>query len=154
TTAFADALAPLVAQAAGDPDLAKLAGVEKGHGFASAGHASALGARLADAFVFAGRLDEAAAFADIVTHPLLDVHVLARLHGPQGCKGVPVIRRGNTDDINRLIIQYLANVLLELRRLALSLLGYGPGLGEHCLVGVADRGHNAIELAGQSSHVG
>src|SRR5262249_38870038 len=88
---LADGAAQLVADAAGHADLAALAGVEEGNGLAHAGHAAALGAGLADAFVLAGALDDAPALADVVGDGLFDVDALARLQGPDGGQRVPVV---------------------------------------------------------------
>src|SRR6185437_9795301 len=63
---LADALAPFVAQTVRHFDFAELARVQEGHRFFQARAAAALRAGLTDAVVFAGRLDDAPAFADIV----------------------------------------------------------------------------------------
>src|SRR5262249_8581599 len=72
---LADTLAPLVAQTAGQLDLAEFAFVQEGHRLLQAGAATALGAGLADLVVLAGGLDDAAAFADVVANGLLEVDV-------------------------------------------------------------------------------
>src|SRR5262249_44176846 len=64
---LADAAAELVADAAGQLDLAELAGVEEGHGLAHARAGAALGPGLANAAGLARRLDNPAAFAHVVT---------------------------------------------------------------------------------------
>ena len=71
------------------------------------GIAAALRAGLADPLVLAGGLDDAAAFADVVADRLLDVHVLAGLHGPDRHQRVPVVRRGDADDIDALVVEHL-----------------------------------------------
>src|SRR5262249_49287023 len=86
---LADAGAELVAQAAGQLDLSQLAGVQVRDGLAHALAGAALGAGLADAVVLAGDLDDAPALGDVVAYRLLDVDVLAVLHGPDGGQGVP-----------------------------------------------------------------
>src|SRR5262249_53261190 len=119
---LADAAPRLVAQAAGQRDLAELALVEEVHGRARAGHAAAVGAGLTDAVVPAGRLDDPPALADVVADRLLDVNVLAGLDGPDGHERVPVVRRGDADDVDALVVEQLAEVLLELGGVALRLL--------------------------------
>src|SRR5262249_1911974 len=111
---LADAGPVLVAEAAGHADLADLAGADEVDGGAHAGHAAALRAGLADAVELAGRLDDAPALADVVADRLLDVDVLAVLQRPDGRQGVPVVRRGDGDDVDRLVFDDLADVLLEL----------------------------------------
>src|SRR5262249_28517324 len=94
---LADRRPELVAQAAGEVDLAELAGVQEVDRLAHAGRAAALGAGLADLVVLAGRLDDAPALADVVADRLLDVDVLAVLDGPDGGQRVPVVGRGDAD---------------------------------------------------------
>ena len=53
-----------------------------------------------DAAVLAGRLDHLAPLPDVVRHGLLDVDVLARLTGPYGQEGVPVVGGRRHDDVN------------------------------------------------------
>src|SRR3979490_395448 len=98
-------------------DLAEFAGMEEVHRLTDAGRAANLRAGLANAIELAGRLDDPPAFADVMADRLLDVDVLAGLHGPDGGQGVPVIRRCDRDDIDGLIFQDLADVLFELRGL-------------------------------------
>src|SRR5262249_54021451 len=87
---LADAAARLVAQATGHLDFAELAGLDEGDGLAHAGHAAALGAGLADLVELAGGFNDAPALTDVVADRLLDVDVLASLHGPDGGQRVPV----------------------------------------------------------------
>src|SRR5262249_32063295 len=127
---LADAAARLVAEAAGQRDLAELALAEEVDGRARAGHAAALGTGLADAVVLAGRLDDAPALADVMADRLLDVDVLAGLDGPDGHQRVPVVGRGDADDVDAIVVEQLAEVLLELRGVALRLLDGGHGLAD------------------------
>src|SRR5262245_10843732 len=143
---LADARPQLVAQAAGQGDLAQLAGVDEGDGVAQTLLATALRAGLANAVEFAGGLDDAAAFADVVADRLLDVNVLAGLHGPDGGQGVPVVGRGNADGVNRLVFENLADVLDVFGGEALLLLGVGHGRADDALINVADGGDDAVEL--------
>src|SRR5262249_21949335 len=119
---LADRAARLVAEAAGDADLAELAGTDVFHRLPHAGHRAALRAGLANLFVLAGRLDDPPAFADVMADRLFHVDVLAGLQGPDGRQGVPVIGRGDGDDIDILVFDHSAQVLLEFGRHALGLL--------------------------------
>src|SRR5262249_27382529 len=62
--------------------------------------------------------DRDAAFVDIVAARFLDVDILARLAGPNGHQGVPVVGRGDGDGVEGFILQCLADVLDHLRVLA------------------------------------
>src|SRR5882762_7917151 len=53
-----------------------------------------------------------------MTQRLFDVDIFARLTGPDGQKRVPVIRRGDGDDIEFLVLKGLANVLKTFGRVA------------------------------------
>ena len=64
-----------------------------------------------DPVVLAGGLDHPPAFADVVADRLLDVDVLARLAGPDRGQGVPVVRRGDRDGVDVLVVEDLAEVL-------------------------------------------
>ena len=88
-----------------------------------------------------------AAFADVVADRLLDVDVLARLHRPDGGQRVPVVRRGDADDVDRCVVFHdAAQVLHELRpatalgvrRLTMAC------LSETRRVDVADVRHDAV----------
>src|SRR6202040_1320877 len=88
---LADARARLVAESACHFDLAELAGVQELDGLPNAGVAPALGAGLADAVGLPGYFDQPAALADVVADGLFDIDILARLHGPDGRQGMPVV---------------------------------------------------------------
>src|SRR5262249_41257111 len=100
---FADRGPQLVAEAASQADLAELSGLHVGDRLAHALVGAALGAGLANPVVLAGRLDDPPAFADIVADWLLDIHVLAGLHRPDGGQSVPVVGRGDGDDVDVLV---------------------------------------------------
>src|SRR5262249_52284648 len=143
----------LVADAAGQLDLAELAGVEEGHGLAHARAGAALGPGLANAAGLAGRLDDPAALAHVVTDRLLDVDVLAGLEGPDGRQGVPVVRSGDRDDVDGLVVHDLAQVLDELGGLSLGFFGGFHGAADDIAVRVADRGDHAVIPSGKSADV-
>jgi hypothetical protein len=77
---------------------------------------------LDDAVVFARGLDELAALGNVVATRLLDVHVLARLTGPDGQQRVPVVGSGDRNDVQVLVIQNRAEVLNAMGRVAAALL--------------------------------
>ena len=77
---------------------------------------AALRAVLDDAVVLAGGLDGDAALVDVVAARLLDVDVLAGLAGPDGHQRVPVVRRGDRDGVDVLVVERLADVLHGLGR--------------------------------------
>ena len=109
----------LVAEAAGDLDLAEVAGAHPSRApRADALVRAALRAGLDDAVVFARRLDHLAAFPDVVRDRLLDVDVLARLAGPDDDQRMPVVRRGDGDGVDVLVFEQLADIGVGLHRLA------------------------------------
>ena len=70
---------------------------------------------LADAARALRDLDDAAAFVVMMRQRLVDVHVLPREHREHRRRRVPVIRRGDGDDIDVAIIENPPKVLLEAR---------------------------------------
>ena len=149
----ADRRTPLVAQPPGHVDLADLAVVGILHRVAHAGHRAALRTGLADLVVLAGRLDHAAAFAHVVAHRLLDVHVLAGLNGPDRDQRMPVVRRGRTDQIDRRIVKRRPHVVDDLRFTPL-LVGheFGPPLAG-VFVDVDHVQHFGVGPAGERTQV-
>src|SRR5207302_2661960 len=111
---FADAAAGFIAEAAGHFDLAELTGMQELHGLLQPFGAAALRARLTNTVIFAGRLHDTPAFAHIMAYRLFHVDVFAGLHGPNRHECVPVIGRGRSDDVDGLVIEYSAKVLLRL----------------------------------------
>src|SRR5262249_49752180 len=128
---------PFVAGAAGDLDVAQVSRVQPGDRVAQPLRRTALRAGLADAVVLAGGLDDAASFAHVVAHRLFNVHVLAGLHGPNRHQRMPVVGRGGGDDVDRLVVEHLAQVFDVLGGLALLLLDFGDAVAADLLVDVA-----------------
>ena len=60
-------------------------------------------------------LHDPPALADIVADRLLDIDVLARLHGPDCGQGMPVVGRGDEDNIHGLVVEHRSQVLDRLR---------------------------------------
>ena len=103
--------------------------------------AAALGADLHDPLVLAGRGQHGLALGHVDADRLLDVDVGARLDGRDHRQGVPVVGRGDQDDVQVLFLEHLAVVGVGARSLLRGLpvgddLG---GLGQHLLVDVAQR---------------
>jgi hypothetical protein len=107
----ADRIAAFVAQAAGDGAAAEAAGANELDRLADAGVAANLGAGLADLVVMPRRFDEAPAFPDVVAHRFFDVDVLAGLHCPDRGERMPVVRRGDSDGVDFLVVHDAAQVL-------------------------------------------
>ena len=112
---MADRAARLVAEPLGHVDLAELARAEERDRVLDALVAAALRAGLDDPVVLPRGLDHPPAFAHVVADRLLDVHVLAGLAGPDRRQRVPVVRRGDRDRVDRLVVEHPADVLHELR---------------------------------------
>src|SRR5262249_19077570 len=111
----------LVHQAAGDQELAVFARFGQfGQRLPRPG-AATLRAVLHDAVVLAGRLDCDCPLVHVVAGRLLDVDVLAGLAGPDGHQRVPVVRGGDGNCVEFLVIERLADVLDALRPIGLPL---------------------------------
>ena len=110
-----DARPPLVAQRVGHLHRADLSALHEVDRVAHPAHAAALRAHLAHAPELAGPLRHHASFLDGVTARLLDVDVLTGLHRPDAHQGMPVIGRGDRDDVDVFAIEDAADVLDVLR---------------------------------------
>src|SRR5205823_2634473 len=136
-----DGVAPLVAQAARQVDLAQQPVLDSLHAFHHTDTGAALRAVLDDAVVFLRGAHQLLSFPPVVRARLLNVDVLAGLAAPDGHQRVPVVGRRNGDGVDRLIFQELSHV------------GAGLGLGQalllhllhtvpyHVFIDVADRGN-------------
>src|SRR5262249_18353035 len=145
--------AALVAQPAGQPNLADLATMDEVHGLAHPRAAAALRSGLANLAGGAGGFDDAPALAHVVADGLLDVHVLARLHCPDGRQRVPVVWRGNRYDVDRLVLEDLADVRLVARQEALLGKAVTHCRTDNTGVGIADGGNDAVALTGKGVDV-
>src|SRR5207245_9956542 len=105
----------LVTQAARHQQFAEFARLDHLEDTGNLATATALGAVLDDTVVALGGFDGDTAFVDVVTARLLDVDVLARLAGPDGHQRVPVVRSGDRDGVEVLVLQGLADILDNLR---------------------------------------
>jgi hypothetical protein len=69
-----------------------------------------LRAMLHDDVVPPGRIQQQAALAVVVTTRFLDVDVLSRIAGHDGCRRVPMVGRGNDDRVDRRVVQHVAKI--------------------------------------------
>ena len=102
---------------------------------------AAVRADLHDAVGRPGRLDHRAAFVDRVADRLLDVDVGAGFDGGDHDQRVPVVGRGDDDDLGLFALEQLAVVLVLLGRPAGELLDLGGGGVELVRVDVAQGDH-------------
>ena len=107
-----DAAAALVAEAAGDLDLAKVAGLHPLHGILNALGATGLCAGLDNLLVLPGSVHQLAAFPHVMAHGLLHVDIFAGLDGPDGGEAVPVVWGGYGDHVQFLFFEHHADVLI------------------------------------------
>src|SRR5262249_12478998 len=149
----ADARAALVAQPDGQIDLADLPATNVGDGLLHAGVAAALRADLTNPLVLAGGRGHQRAFVNVVRRGLLALHVLAVLHRPHGHERVPVVRRGDRDDVDVLVGDNLPDVLFVLRRALLLPLDGLHRAADHGFIAIADGGDLAIVLAEEPADV-
>src|SRR5262249_45958229 len=140
-------VATFVTQAPGDLNRAQAAGAEEVDGLADPAAGADLRAGLADAVVPPGRFDDAPALADVVADGLLDVDVLAGLEGPDGGQGVPVVGRGDADDVDVAVLHDPAQILDERGPAVLSPLDGLLGAAGDGGIDVADVGDGAVEFA-------
>src|ERR1035437_2010482 len=106
----ADGVAPLVAQAAGEVDVADQTFAHLPHAVLQRHRGAALAALLHHPVVLAGRRHDLFDFEDIMRARLLDVDVLAGAARVDGHQRVPVIGGGDRDGVDRLVFQQLAVV--------------------------------------------
>lgn len=108
------------------------------HGVFNMGHATALGAELDDAVVFASGLDHAAAFDDVMAGRFFGVDVLAGLAGEDCDQGVPVVGGGVDDGVDGFVVQEASEIFLGAGGFAGDFFDGLEGLGEHGVVDIAE----------------
>lgn len=114
-----------------------------------------LRAGLADASELAGDLDEAASLGDILADRFLDVGVLARLHRPDSAEGMPVVRGGDENGVDRRVVTNDAEILDLLRHGTFQLAGEQRGDFVGAVeIGIADVGDVAVREVGEFAGVG
>src|SRR5262249_41151642 len=103
---------------------------------------------LDDLLVLSGGLDHAPAFGHVVTDRLLDIHILARLNGPDRGQCMPVVRGRHRDRVDVPVVEQLADVLIVLGRSTVEFLDLPLRRADRVLVDVADgRDANVFLLA-------
>lgn len=146
---LADRRPRLVAEAAGEGELAEVAFLQPGEGFFPGGLGAALEAVLDDHPEFRLRLGQLAAFPDVVGNRLLDINMLAVRRGGDGDQAVGVVRRGDAHRVDVLGLAKLPVVRegLDLDALLVELVDIPR---EHLRVAVAER-HQAGTLGGKDA---
>ena len=86
--------------------------------------------------VFRRRAHQLSALPQIVGTGLLYIDVLVGLAGPNGHQGMPVVRGGDRNRVNRLVLEQLAEISISLR-LDPQLLDLGDALPQHVIIDVA-----------------
>ncbi len=148
----ADAFAPLVADGVGHFDVADLSAPDEVDRLPHAGHAAALGPHLADAAELAGPLRDHADLFDVVAARLLDIHILAGLHRPHGHHGMPVIRSGDGDHVDVLVVEQPTEILLEPRHPG-QILQLRPAFHQPGRVAIGKSDHLGIGISQPLFHV-
>src|ERR1019366_1649268 len=143
-----DGVAPLVAQAAREVDVADQAFAHLPHAVLQRRRGAALAALLHHPVILARRRHNLFGLEDIVRARLLDVDILAGAAGVDGHQGVPVIGRGDGDGVDRLVFEELAIVPVNRRFLLGDGLDAARRRVQHVLVDVAERHQLYIGLAG------
>jgi len=102
--------------------------------------AFALRADLHHALEFARRVEHGLALADVPADGFLAIDIRARFHRGNRVQRVPMIRRTDQDDVEILLLEHLAVIVVSARLLPglLPLAGNLYCLSEHVLVRVAD----------------
>src|SRR6185295_223466 len=136
---LADRGALLVAEAASDLDLPQLASADVFEPFPEPWSRAGLGTVLDDPVVLPRGLDDLPALPERVAERLLHVDVLARLDGPDGLEGVPLVGRGDGHRVDRPVLEEQTEVLEVPRPLPGLLLQELQGLADDPLIDVADR---------------
>ena len=106
----ADGVAPLVAQAAREIDVANQPVLHLLHALDNGLAGAAVGAVLNDAVIFFHGAHQLAALPRVVAHGLFNVNVLAGLAAPNGLQRVPVVGRGDGNRVDGLVFQKFAQV--------------------------------------------
>src|ERR1019366_5067085 len=146
-------IAPLVAEAAREIDVTHHAITHFLNTFDDGSAIAAVGAVLHDTIVFFRGASHLTAFPPVMAHGLLNINILARLTTPYGHERVPMIRGGDRDRVDRLVIQELADVDEGRGLLKPHLLHRRQTLPHNVLIDVADRGDFHIGHLGILTHM-
>src|SRR6266545_3788348 len=113
--AASDGAPRVVVPATRERDPADFSGARLGDGLDHPRPAPALIAHLHEAFVFAGRGDHQLAFARVVAARFLHINVFAGGARQDGGGRMPMVRRGDGQNVHRFVLQDLAKILHPLR---------------------------------------
>ena len=105
-----DSVARLETQSPRHVDLTEFAVAHLLNSFLQSGRGAALATHLHDAIVFPRRRDDLPGLEHVVRARFFHVDVLAGLAGPDGLQGMPVIRAGDGDGVDALVLENLADV--------------------------------------------
>ena len=107
--------------------------------FASWSQTLGAGAVLHDPVVFPRRRDDLLRFEHVVRDRLLDVHILARLNGPDRLERMVEVRSRDRHGIDRLVVEHLPDVGVRLRTLLARRLDRLQTAVDDRLIDVAER---------------
>ncbi len=103
--------------------------------------AAKLHAVLHDAVVLLGRSDKLLTLEDVVGAGLFDIDVFAGLAAPNGGQSVPVVGGSDADAVDRLVVEHLAQVLLDRHAAVVGGFELRGALRRDVAVGINERGH-------------
>lgn len=125
--------------------LADLTGADQFGGLVPFAIGAALGADLEDLFGAANGIVDLECLAEVTGHGLLDVNVLAGLHGIDGDTGVPMIDRGAADGVDVFSFQEFSVFIVALAIAADVFFGFADaGFGDIGYGGEGDVGIGGI----------
>ena len=145
--AVADARPAIVVPGAGIEDLADCATLDQLDSLRQHGTAPPLASHLNHTVVFARGFDRQLSFPRIVTARLLDIDVLARCAAENRRRGMPVIRGGTHQRVDRLVVERLAKIGHALRPPLLLLADRRHDFVDRPRIDIADVRDFAIRLA-------
>ena len=108
---WADGTTGFVAQTSRDLNVTNSARMNEGHGVSHPRVGSALRAGLDNSIVLACCLNKSATFENVVRNRFFDIDVFARLNRPNGSQGMPVVRCGDADSIDRFVVEESSEIL-------------------------------------------
>jgi hypothetical protein len=150
---MADGGPPLVAQPLGHVHLADNALFQQFDSADLYRRAAALRAHLHYAAVLARGVDHAETFPHVVASGLFHIHVLARLAGPDGSQGMPVVGSGHGNGVDLPVLEQAAHVGVDLGFVALHFFDLSDSALLRGLVDIADGRNAAVRLPAEKGNV-